>query len=47
MKKFSISEYKPEEDKEYLDYLERERRESHTHIYDDYLENPNLTESEE
>lgn len=42
MKKFVIGEYKYEEDEEYLEYLEREKREAHTSIYDDYRENPNL-----
>jgi hypothetical protein len=39
MKKFFIGEYKVEEDKEYLEYLEREKREAHLSIYDDYCEN--------
>jgi hypothetical protein len=34
-------EQKRDEDKEYLEYLEREKREAHTHFGDDYLENPN------
>lgn len=42
-----MEKYNYEEDPEYLEYLEREKREAHTHIYDDYLENPNLTKSEE
>lgn len=40
MKKFFVGQYKVEEDKEYLEYLEREKREAHISIYDDYLENP-------
>lgn len=39
MEKFFIGEYKVEEDQEYLEYLEREKREAHMAIYDDYREN--------
>lgn len=38
--------YDYREDPEYLEYLERERKEAHLSIYDDYLENPNLKEEE-
>lgn len=45
MKKYTIGQYKVEEDKEYMDYLEREKKEAHTHIYDDCFDNPNYQES--
>jgi hypothetical protein len=35
-----------EDDEEYIAYLERERRGSHTHFGDDYMDNPNLTEED-
>lgn len=39
MEKFIIGKYKPEEDKEYLEYLEREKKEAHMTIYDDCNDN--------
>lgn len=37
--------YNPEDDKEYLEYLEREKKEAHYSIYDDYLNNSDDNEN--
>ena len=41
VEKYSIGKYNYKEDKEYLDYLEREKKESHMRIYDDAYDNNN------
>lgn len=40
-------EMKRDEEKEYLDYLKREKKEAHMFIYDDAAENPNINKEKE